>query len=98
MSSLTMLQIILFCLLAAVLIMLLYISYHFQALEKKAGAEPVADEAKQATFLEKIGLSLGWIYTAIVITIITALYVVYLLLKGGPYEGHFMEWLNIIIR
>jgi uncharacterized membrane protein len=93
-----MLQIILFCLLAAVLLMLLYISYHFQALEKKEAAEPSADEAKQETFLARIGLSLGWIYTAIVVTIITALYVIYLLLKGGPFEGHFMEWLNIITR
>lgn len=70
--------------------MLFYLTYHFSALSKN---EDGSDERK-----EKISLFEGFVYTAIVLVIITILAHTYFLVKGTPWEGHLMEWLNIIVR
>ena len=48
--------------------------------------------------LEKMSMTQNWIYAAIVFTIIVIITGMYLLLKGTVYEGHLMEWMNIIVR
>ena len=40
----------------------------------------------------------GWLYTAIVATILAIIASIYFLVKGTVYEGHLMEWLNIVVR
>ncbi len=40
----------------------------------------------------------SWVYTAIVFTILAIIASIYFLFKGTPYEGHLMEWLNIVVR
>ena len=40
----------------------------------------------------------GWIYAAIIFTIIAIIASIYFMVKGTPYEGHLMEWLNIVVR
>jgi uncharacterized membrane protein len=47
---------------------------------------------------EKASLIQGWLYAAIVATIIAVIASIYFIVKGTPYEGHLMEWLNIVIR
>lgn len=47
---------------------------------------------------EKSNLIQNWIYTAIVFSIVAMISAVYFLVKDGPYEGHVLEWLNIILR
>jgi uncharacterized membrane protein len=47
---------------------------------------------------EKIALIQGWLYAGIVTTIIAIIASIYFWVKGTPYEGHLMEWLNIVVR
>lgn len=70
--------------------MLFYLTYHFPSLSKN---EEDNEERK-----EKISLFEGFVYTAIVLVIITILAHTYFVVKGTPWEGHLMEWLNIVVR
>jgi len=47
---------------------------------------------------EKKGLIQGWLYTAIVFTIVAIIASIYFMVKGTPWEGHLAEWLNIVVR
>jgi uncharacterized membrane protein len=47
---------------------------------------------------EKSNLIQNWIYAAIVLSIVAMVSAVYFLVKDGPYEGHVLEWLNILLR
>lgn len=66
-------------------------TYRFRLLEKEHSQhdEPIK---------ENIILSKGFVYAALILTIITLLICVYLSLKGTIWEAHMMEWLNIIVR
>ena len=92
-----MIKIVLGCLLIFILIMLIAMTYHFKALanDKKNAPLPNADDEDDD---DRIEISHGFIYAAIVLTSIAFLAFIYLVLKGTPYEGHMMEWLNIIVR
>jgi uncharacterized membrane protein len=90
---------ILFFLLIFLLLLLVVMTYHFRHLKKSQ-----VKATQQSTLLqddqleERLTLSQGWLYTTIVLTIITAIAVVYLYVKGSHLEGHLLEWLNIITR
>ena len=47
---------------------------------------------------EKIDLHQGFIYASIILAIILLLVFTWYLVRGTVWEGHLMEWLNIIIR
>lgn len=47
---------------------------------------------------EKTGMIQTLNYAAIVFTLLAILVATFYLLKGTPYEGHMMEWLNIVVR
>jgi uncharacterized membrane protein len=78
--------------------MLLGMTYHFRSLEKskegEAGAENTEGETEHD---ESEGLK-GYIYTAIIMSVIIVLLFSWFLIKGSPWEGHMMEWLNIVVR
>ncbi len=40
----------------------------------------------------------NWFYAAIVVASLCALSILYLFIKGTIYEGHFFEWLNLVLR
>ena len=40
----------------------------------------------------------GYVYTALVMVMVTIVMVVYLQVVGTPWEGHLHEWMNIIVR
>lgn len=40
----------------------------------------------------------GWIYAAIVFTILAIIASIYFMVKSSPFEGHLREWLNIVVR
>jgi len=46
----------------------------------------------------KLELSHGFLYAAIIISIVLVIFFTWHLAKGTPWEGHIIEWLNIIIR
>jgi uncharacterized membrane protein len=66
-------------------------TYTFKNVEKYISEE---DEHK----IEISGLSQGFIYTSLICTIVGLLVVLYIALRGTPYEPHMMEWLNLIVR
>lgn len=86
-----MLNIILFVLLLIILVFLTVMTYTFKNVEKYISEE---DEHKIAIG----GISQGFIYTSLICTIVGLLVVLYIALKGTPYEPHMMEWLNLIVR
>ena len=87
-----MLYFILFLLLALILTLLVLMTYHFRHLENQSNTN------NEEVFQHRLGVSQGWLYAAIVLVIITGIAALYFSVKGTVYEGHVMEWLNIIIR
>ncbi len=86
-----MIHVLVYGVLLFILIMLVVMTYQFHHLEK---ASADAAEANK----ERLGLSQGFIYTSLVLTIILMVAYTWYVVKGTPYEGHLMEWLNIIVR
>jgi uncharacterized membrane protein len=84
---------ILLILFSAILVMLVVMTYRLHAITHAAAVNQT-DESLQ----EKTGLIQGWLYTAIVFTIIAIIASIYFIVKGTPWEGHLAEWLNIIVR
>ncbi|WP_227990667.1 urate hydroxylase PuuD [Flavisolibacter ginsenosidimutans] len=80
-----------FCILVlfGALFMLVLLTYRLRALEK---AKAIGEEEEHT---EK---RFGFIYAAIVLVIILTLLLFYFAVKGTLWEGHLMEWLNIVIR
>ena len=75
--------------LLGLLLMLVILTYRLRGLEK---AKAIAEEEDIS---EK---RFGFVYTAIVFVVITLLLVFYFAMKGTLWEGHLMEWLNIVVR
>jgi uncharacterized membrane protein len=95
-----MLTVLIFAILGFILLMLVVMTYHFNSLEKakKLEAETHEDEDKMDYHKEKLSLSMGYIYASIVLVIIVILIFIWYNVKGTVWEGHMMEWLNIIVR
>src|SRR5258705_1891654 len=81
---------ILLILSTGILVMLIIMSYRVHTLIKKnTGNEEQLEKAH--------GIQ-NWIYAAIIFTIITIIASIYFMVKGSVYEGHMMEWMNIVVR
>ena len=74
----------------AILVMLTIMSYRVRSIIRQS---PAGEEEQ-----EKSESIQNWVYTAIVFTIIAIIASIYFMMKGTPYEGHLMEWLNIVAR
>jgi len=57
--------------------------------------DTVQKEATVETLRDKLG---GYLYLAGAAATILIFYGFYLTIEGTPYEGHFREWLNLIVR
>jgi uncharacterized membrane protein len=73
-----------------ILVMLVMMTYRLRTISHKH----TDDESYQ----ERTGLVQGWIYAAIIFIIIVIIASIWFMVKGTPYEGHLMEWLNIVLR
>ncbi len=89
-----MLNITIYIVLFIILLLLIYLTYNFPALNKHEEPTDEKGDKRKAT----ISLFQGFIYTAIILVIIGILVHTYFVLNGSPRQGHFMEWLNIIVR
>jgi uncharacterized membrane protein len=85
-----MLSAAIYIVLLLILFMLFYLTYQFPSLLKKAD-DPEKNE-------ERFSLFQGFVYAAILLIIITILIHTYFVVRGTVWEGHLIEWLNIIIR
>jgi uncharacterized membrane protein len=90
-----MFNIVLYGILIIILFMLISMTYQFRSLEKIN--QKADDEAAEKEQEETDGLK-GYIYTAIIMSVIIVLLFTWFLVNGSPWEGHLMEWLNIIVR
>ncbi len=86
-----MLNVLIYAVLGFILVMLTVITYQFNSLHKLS-------ENISADYKNKLGLSQGFVYTSIVLIILMLVAFSWLLVKGTPWEGHLMEWLNIVVR
>ncbi len=94
-----MINILIFSVLGFILVMLVILTYYFRHVEETAkGEQEQRDDNNAEIFIDKISISQGYVYTAIVLSVIVLLIFVYLAVKGTPWEAHMMEWLNLIIR
>src|SRR5687768_6504557 len=81
---------ILLILFSAILVMLIIMTHRIHAIV------PSKDSNEEGN--DKMGLIQNWIYASIVFTIIAIIASLYFMVKGTVYEGHLMEWLNIVVR
>ncbi|MGI8598146.1 MAG: urate hydroxylase PuuD [Chitinophagaceae bacterium] len=88
-----MLNIAIYIILVFILLLLINLTYNFPALNK-------SDESLDEGDAKKEGISFfqGLIYTTIVLVIIGILVHTYFIISGTPWQGHLMEWLNIVVR
>lgn len=91
-----MFSIILIVLGCVILLMLTIITHHLSSFQKENVFEE--DNVEEEKRKEKIESTKGFIYAGIVLTIIGIIVCIYVWLKGTLWEGHLMEWLNIIVR
>jgi uncharacterized membrane protein len=94
-----MIGIILLVVLVIILVMLVVMTYYLHDVKKKAEeeAEKQADIIAEKEKESLVG-SQTFIYAAIVLTSVSIVIAIYFILKGTIYEGHLMEWLNIVVR
>jgi uncharacterized membrane protein len=73
-----------------ILVILVIMTYRIHSILNQHGVNEAHND--------KLSLIQGWIYTAIVFTVLAIIASIYFMVKGSPYEGHLMEWLNIVVR
>jgi uncharacterized membrane protein len=88
-----MLTALIYAVLGLILVMLVVMTYQFNTLHKQSHT----DEASE-THKEQLVLSQGFIYTSLVLVIVLLIAFTWYSVKGTPWEGHLMEWLNIVVR
>ncbi len=77
--------------------MLTVITYYLRSVVKEFD---VADDAGEDVEKKKAGIlsSQTFVYTAIILVSVAMAGALYIYVKGTPWEGHLMEWLNIVTR
>ncbi|MEO6253782.1 MAG: urate hydroxylase PuuD [Ferruginibacter sp.] len=88
-----MLGIILLSVLGFVLVMLTAITYYLRTVAKAYEADDDVDKKKTEIYSLQ-----DFVYTAIILVSVAMVGALYMYVKGTPWEGHLMEWLNIVIR
>ncbi len=83
-----------------ILLLLIYLTYKFEAIFKhnKKVSKSNISESEKELWKEKLSYAKGFVYIGIVLTIIAILIVFYTQIEGSVYEGHFREWMNIVVR
>lgn len=90
---------ILYIVLGLIFISLVFLSYHFSSMvQKLKNEEEDISNIDVEEKIENIHLLQGYNYSLLVLIVIAAITVLYFQLKGTIYEGHVMEWLNLVVR
>jgi uncharacterized membrane protein len=87
-----MFNIVIYLVLGLILFMLVNLVNRLPGLRREQKQKEKEEESDRMTAFE------GLIYAAIVLVIIAILVHSYFIVKGSPWEGHLMEWLNIVVR
>jgi uncharacterized membrane protein len=89
---------ILLSVLFIMLVMLTIMTWYLRTLQKKEAAD---DELELPGALAKkisVEQAQNLVLASLILVIIGVLISLYVILKGTLWEGHFMEWLNIVVR
>jgi len=79
---------------AATLVVMTVISYYLRHYHNEASSVQPGEEKRKSD----IEAAQSYLYTALIVVVLGLLLSVYLAIKGTLWEGHLMEWLNIVIR
>ncbi|MEP7164521.1 MAG: urate hydroxylase PuuD [Ferruginibacter sp.] len=93
-----MLPVILLIVLSAILFMLVIMTYYLRTVKTNYDEADEAGEHGAEEKKEGMAVSQTFIYTSIVLVSVSMIIVVYVMLRGTIWEGHLMEWMNIIVR
>lgn len=84
-----------------VLLMLFSLTYLLPALEKlknKDNCTTPNELNKAEQWQQQLSNTNGYVYAAIGLTFCCLLFFVYMATNGTVWQGHLMEWLNIVVR
>jgi uncharacterized membrane protein len=81
-----------YLILGVIFFMLVNLTYKLPALVK------ARHEADDEEGHEQLGLFQGFLYAALVLVAVCAAAFTWWLVQNTPWEGHLMEWLNIVVR
>lgn len=73
-------------------------TYYFRNLKAADNKDEIDQQRSDDDFNGKVESSQAFIYAGIVLAAIAVVLSIWMTVKGTPYEGHLMEWLNIIVR
>jgi len=90
-----MVTIIAISLLLFFLVMLIALTWRFHSMLKTKEED---HDGKAEFYKERISVFQNYTYAVILLVVIALLVCIYLLIKGTPWEAHFMEWMNIVVR
>jgi uncharacterized membrane protein len=90
--------ILLLAVLFIILVMLVIMTYYLRTVEKEHALKEANYDTINPAKRNHVVTTQTFVYTAMLLTIVGMLVSVYLILKGTIWEGHFMEWLNIVVR
>jgi len=93
-----MLPVILLIVLAAILLMLVVMTYFLRNVYKSYDEADEAGDDSAEKKKEEMSASQTFVYTSIVLVSVSMVIAVYFILRGTIWEGHLMEWLNIVVR
>lgn len=89
---------VLLSVLFGVLVMLVVITYYLRTIVKQQAFEEDNDENISSMKRRSTLTIQTFVYTAMVLTAVCMLVSIYLIFKGTIWEGHLMEWMNIVVR
>ena len=93
-----MLPVILLIVLSAILLMLVIMTYYLRTVHIGYDEADEAGDGSAEKKKEEVSASQTFVYTSIILVSVSMVIVVYLMLRGTIWEGHLMEWMNIIVR
>ncbi len=81
----------------AILIMLVVLTYYLRTARIDREHESENTDGEDNPLL-KIFSSQNLVFTAIILTTLVLIFSIFLLVKGTLWEGHLLEWMNIVVR
>src|SRR3982751_1935205 len=93
-----MLNVVIYLVLALILFMLINLVNRLPSISREREEAGDEKEKEGESRKEKLSVFEGLIYAAIIMVIVGILVHTYFIVKDSPWEGHLMEWLNIVVR
>lgn len=83
-----------------VLVMLIAITYYLRTVVNEFNAQDESGNYEKNIEIKKAGIlsSQTYVYAAIILVAVAMVGALYIYVKGTPWEGHLMEWMNIVVR